>query len=139
MALVILRASTGTGPPLNHGSDWRGKCLEVIRPRSVPVMPFFTIPPGVWVHKGFGRILLSSPSLMALALPNKPEYLDLAAAPLRRRTVPPYLDRRLRALAILPFPKDSRSSTPRRPRQPHLAEPFLPNPRTSISAWCSSS
>src|ERR1700730_6662331 len=106
MVSVILRESTGIGPPLSHGSDWRGRCLAVIKRRSVPVMPFFTIPPGAWARKGFGRIHPSSPSLTASASPNKLECLDLAGAPLRPPTVPQYLGRRLRALVILLSLKD---------------------------------
>src|SRR5712675_36453 len=139
MVLVILRVSKEIGRPLSPGSAWHGRCLAVIRPRSVPATLFFTIRPGAWEHKGCGRIRPSSPSLMASALPNKLEYLGLADARLRPRTAPQYSDRRLRALVILPFPKDSRSLAPRQPPPPHLAERFLHSPGISISVWSSSS
>src|SRR5467141_2585064 len=132
MVLVIRQASREIGRPLSHASDWRGKCLAVIRRQSGPAMPFITIRPGAWVHKGFGRIRPSSPSLMASALPNKREYPDLAGAPLRPRTAPQCLGRRLRALVILLSLKGFRSK-PRQPTLPSLAEPFLRNPGISIS------
>src|SRR6266852_3132304 len=138
MVLVIRRASTGIGRPLSHGSDWPGRFLAVIRQRSEPAMPFFTIRPGAWARKGSGRILRSSPSLTASALPNKREYPDLAGAPLRPRTAPQCLDRRLRALVILLSLKGFRSK-PRQPTPAYLAEPFSHNPGTSISVWSSSS
>src|SRR6266852_9224987 len=138
MVLVIRRASTGIGRPLSLESDWRGKCLAVIKRRSAPATLFSTIRPGAWARKGFGRIHPSSPSLMASALPNKLEYLDLAGVLLRPRTAPPYLDRRLRALVILLSLKGFRSK-PRQPTPAYLAEPFSHNPGTSISVWSSSS
>src|SRR5260370_30863894 len=106
---------------------------------SGPAMLFFTIPPGAWVRRGFGRIRPSSPSLMASASPNKLEYLDLAGAPLRPPTALLYLDRHPRVLVISLFPKDFRSSAPRQQPPPHLAEPSLHNPGTFTSVWSSSS
>src|SRR6266851_6880205 len=138
MVLVIRRASRGIGPPLSHASAWPGRFLAVTRQRSGPAMLFFTIRPGAWARRAFGRIRPSSPSLTASALPNKLEYPDLAGAPSRPRTAPRYLDRSLRALVILLFPKDFRSK-PRQPTPPYLAEPFLRNPGISISVWSSSS
>src|ERR1700676_4400753 len=135
---VDLLASTGIGRPLSPVSDWPGKFLAAIRQRSGRAMPFFTIQRGAWARKGVGRIRPSSLSLMASALPNKLEYLDLAGAPLRHRTARQYLGRPLRALVILLFPKGFRSK-PRRPTPPHLAEPFSRNPGTSILVWSSSS
>src|SRR5260370_19846483 len=101
MVLVIRQGSIEIGRPVSHAAEWRGRCLAVIIRQSGPAMTFITIRPGAWVHKGFGRIPPSSPSLMASALPNKREYPDLAGAPLRPRTAPHCLGRLLRALVIL--------------------------------------
>src|SRR5260370_18139207 len=106
MVLATRPASTGIGRPSSPGSVWPGRFLAVTRRWSGPAMLFFTIPPGAWVRRGFGRIRPSSPSLMSSALPTKLEYLNLAGAPFHPPTALLYLDRHPRVLVISLFPKD---------------------------------